>query len=550
MPGKRHNLDKGGARPGSPVEAGDGGAVRKPVVTTAQAASASSAPPASGKVAVPASSFEARFGRIILQHGIAAIPSALYHWQGEVGLKAQHVWFISYILAHKWDEDLPYPSLSKMARCTGITLRNLQLIRKELGDAGLLLVHERFTEKGGQDSNAYDFSPLFAILEALLEKSAPTPNPINAGDAPVPNAVGNDPSFVARFGRVIARHGVAAVPRALFTHQGALELTPQQVWFISYIFSFQWTAALPYPSINRMVQHTGYSRAHLHTIKAELVKGGYLRLVHRSNEQGGQDSNAYDFSGLLEAIRAQLQPDSLQPEDSQTPPEEEAQPKSRDVLFARRGRSAAQARRHGEAGGDGGVGSKSGGEEERTGEYVLQQTGVYEEGQTGWGERRQTPLHEHEHTGPVRGASHRSMKKGGPSPANQGGHEIETSIKETNDKNDSNQLYLKRDRSNVLGFSTASTPYSPYIAQVVADFSYELGDPDHVGSNVTQALRLWQASGLDEQEYVACLYNVKTTTRKYQTRPYQDSMQSKMAYFFVVLRSVLSGPGPKREPGL
>jgi hypothetical protein len=62
-----------------------------------------------------------------------------------------------------------------------------------------------------------------------------------------------DPSFVARFGRVIARRGVAAVPRAIFTHQKALGLTPQQVWFVSYIFSFQWTTTLPYPSINKMV---------------------------------------------------------------------------------------------------------------------------------------------------------------------------------------------------------------------------------------------------------------------------------------------------------
>src|SRR5437016_4556221 len=30
----------------------------------------------------PGSSFEARFGRVILQHGIAAIPSALFHYQG------------------------------------------------------------------------------------------------------------------------------------------------------------------------------------------------------------------------------------------------------------------------------------------------------------------------------------------------------------------------------------------------------------------------------------------------------------------------------------
>ena len=97
------------------------------------------------------SSFEARFGRAILQHGIAAIPSAIFHYQGEIELKAQHVWFISYILSHKWDEDLPYPSLSNMARCAGVTLRNIQFIKSDLCRAGMLAVTERYNGKGGRN---------------------------------------------------------------------------------------------------------------------------------------------------------------------------------------------------------------------------------------------------------------------------------------------------------------------------------------------------------------------------------------------------------------
>src|SRR3954454_15085734 len=170
------------------------------------------------------SSFEARFGRVILQHGIAAIPSAIFHYQGEIGLKAQHVWFIAYILSHKWDEDLPYPSLSNMARCAGVTLRNIQFIKSDLCRAGMLAVTERYNGKGGRDSNAYDFSGLFAHLEELISEEADEPNRIGA-DVPTTDTVASanstelDSSFVARFGRVIARRGVAAVPRAIFTHQ-------------------------------------------------------------------------------------------------------------------------------------------------------------------------------------------------------------------------------------------------------------------------------------------------------------------------------------------
>ena len=86
------------------------------------------------------SSFAARFGRIILQHGVAALPSALYHYQGELDLSVVQTWFISYILTHKWDSDLPYPSLHKMARCTGMSYVNLQRIKSRLCDMHYLKV--------------------------------------------------------------------------------------------------------------------------------------------------------------------------------------------------------------------------------------------------------------------------------------------------------------------------------------------------------------------------------------------------------------------------
>jgi DNA-binding transcriptional regulator YhcF (GntR family) len=245
------------------------------------------------------SSFAARFGRVILQHGIAAIPSALYHYQGQLGLSAQQVWFVSYILSHKWDEDLPYPSLKKMARCVTLSLSQLQRIKNSLCQVGYLQVYPRFGQTRGQDTNAYDFSGLFDRLEEAIMQDSPAANAIRAeGESPdMAELAELDSSFVARYGRVITRHGVAAVPRAIFTHQAALNLTPQQVWFITYIFSFQWDTTLPFPSIRRMAAITGYSTVQMHNIKSELVEAGYLRLVRRKDDLGGQDTNAYDFSG-------------------------------------------------------------------------------------------------------------------------------------------------------------------------------------------------------------------------------------------------------------
>jgi hypothetical protein len=81
-------------------------------------------------------------------------------------------------------------------------------------------------------------------------------------------------------------------------------------------------------------------------------------------------------------------------------------------------------------------------------------------------------------------------------------------------------------------------PYSPYIASVISDFSTELNDPAHIISNVTQALRLWQTSNLDEQQFTELLYEAKRITRTYQGKQGLNGMNNKMAYFFKVARDL------------
>ena len=102
--------------------------------------------------------------------------------------------------------------------------------------------------QGDQAPNSYDFAGLFARLEALVAADPPTANPIQeASSAPTPDEPAPETTFVARYGRVIARAGIIAVPQALFTRQAALGLTPQQVWFVCYILAHRWTTELPQP---------------------------------------------------------------------------------------------------------------------------------------------------------------------------------------------------------------------------------------------------------------------------------------------------------------
>jgi hypothetical protein len=253
----------------------------------------------------PVTSWAARYGHAIRRDGIAAIPIALYHYQAELALTIQEVWFVSAVLAHKWDAAAPFPSLRKLAEHTGIELRRIQRIQASLRAKDYLTVQERFdTKTGRQEANSYNFTNLFARLATLIAAVPPARNPIHEGDealTALPDEA-RDSSFVARFGRVIARAGVAAIPHGLFKHQAALGLNPQQVWFICYILSFKWTTDLPHPSLVRMEQRTGYTRRNLQKIKDTLVTQHYLHLVPRRGADGGQDTNGYDFSGLLDKL--------------------------------------------------------------------------------------------------------------------------------------------------------------------------------------------------------------------------------------------------------
>jgi hypothetical protein len=472
---------------------------------------------------------------VIVRHGVAAIPSALFHFQGRLQLTAQEVWFVSAVLAHKWTEEMPHPNLSRMSAQTGVQERRLRRYKQSLSNIGMLQVYPRYEENGRQDSSYYDFGPLFERLEKLIagdQGGVAQVNSISAsraedeaeseGEAAVVSE-GVDTSFVARFGSVIVSRGVAAIPHALFTCQGDLSLTPQQVWFVSYILSVPWSPPYPYPSLLKMAARTGYSKMQLHEIKNSLVEQGYLRLVRRTKQDGGQDSNGYDFAGLLEAVR-----DLLQPHSAPLPVRVEGQAVDADSGRRRQGRAAAQKR-------------VLNGEKEE----VKGLTGVEVGGQTGQAVSELTRVADNRLTGvadrgltrPVRKSSGTGRHAGLPGRRMPSTPYIETSGEEK-EKDDSNQI--ARIGKVKDGLNAEKRPeYSPYIAQVITDFSQELGDVEHIVSNVSQGLRLWEKSRMGEEEFVGCLYDAKGLTRKYQARPHNDAMQNKMAYFFTVLRSLV-----------
>jgi hypothetical protein len=72
----------------------------------------------------------------------------------------------------------------------------------------------------------------------------------------------------------------------------------------------------------------------------------------------------------------------------------------------------------------------------------------------------------------------------------------------------------------------------PPIANLITDFSREMGDTTHLSSNITQAHRIFAVSGMGLDDYFTTLYEARLRTRK------TAGIQNRMAYFFRVLRDL------------
>jgi hypothetical protein len=74
-------------------------------------------------------------------------------------------------------------------------------------------------------------------------------------------------------------------------------------------------------------------------------------------------------------------------------------------------------------------------------------------------------------------------------------------------------------------------------------FSADLGDREHRGPNISQASRIYHASGKTEDEFIGLLYRAKEIARgatNIRKRNSQGEV-NRMPYFFKVLRDLISG---------
>lgn len=74
--------------------------------------------------------------------------------------------------------------------------------------------------------------------------------------------------------------------------------------------------------------------------------------------------------------------------------------------------------------------------------------------------------------------------------------------------------------------------HKPPIANLIMDFSREMGDTKHMASNISQTDRIFTASALGVDDFFTILYEARLRTRK------TSGVQNRMAYFFTVLRDL------------
>ena len=81
-----------------------------------------------------------------------------------------------------------------------------------------------------------------------------------------------------------------------------------------------------------------------------------------------------------------------------------------------------------------------------------------------------------------------------------------------------------------------------FIRNIMTDFSRDLGDHDHIPSNIGQTARLYHNSGVTEEDFIQALYDAREAAKKATQIKHLNSHgnPNRMPYFFKVLTRALN----------
>jgi len=105
-----------------------------------------------------------------------------------------------------------------------------------------------------------------------------------------------------KWGKPLMNSGWTAFPSVILEKQHALGLTAMDVNIILYLSTHWWEAERkPYPSKKTIAQALGVTPRTIQKRIAALEQMGFVTREYRPHELKGNDTNIYDFSGLIEA---------------------------------------------------------------------------------------------------------------------------------------------------------------------------------------------------------------------------------------------------------
>jgi DNA-binding transcriptional regulator YhcF (GntR family) len=110
---------------------------------------------------------EKKWTKPLMQAGWNAIPSIIIEKQEALGLDAIDMNIIVHLSNYWWNaENLPHPSVEKIAKAIGVQPRTVQKRIKALEDLKLMTRTQRRKTRFGSDTNLYGF-------EGLIEAATP-----------------------------------------------------------------------------------------------------------------------------------------------------------------------------------------------------------------------------------------------------------------------------------------------------------------------------------------------------------------------------------------
>lgn len=147
--------------------------------------------PIKGTPAKQKSSTERIWGKQVVSHGYAGIPSLLFRNQGRLGLSPMQMNIIVQLLDYWFDEARPpFPSKAVLAARMGVDKKTIQRNVKALETAGYLKREQKKTAAGDWGSNTYHLNGLVEKIKSLEPEFAKVRNEKQAMDAVAETPIG------------------------------------------------------------------------------------------------------------------------------------------------------------------------------------------------------------------------------------------------------------------------------------------------------------------------------------------------------------------------